>query len=100
MEEWKDGMGNGSWGRPPHPRGERVVACLPWGDIFTPRTGCYSATLPGPLVRNGDSRCYIGCYKVLHRVLHFQNRLQNPDCSHRSIARVERARTLMFGVES
>jgi hypothetical protein len=28
-------------------------------------TGCYSATLPIPLVQNRDS----GCYKVQHRVL-------------------------------
>ena len=39
--------------------------CLPGG------TGCYSATLPGPLIRNGDPGCYTGCYKVLRRVLHF-----------------------------
>jgi len=40
------------------------------GDTLTPRTGCYSATLPGPLMRNRDPGCYTGCYKVLHRVLH------------------------------
>jgi hypothetical protein len=38
---------------------------------LTPCTGCYSATLTGPLVQNRDPGCYIGCYKVLHRVLHF-----------------------------
>src|SRR4051812_26373468 len=40
--------------------------CLPGG------TGCYSATLSCPLVRNGDPGCYTGCYKVQHRVLHFR----------------------------
>jgi hypothetical protein len=46
--------------------------CLPGG------TGCYSATLPGPLVRNGDPGCYIGCYKLLRRVLHFPELQGNP----------------------
>jgi len=39
--------------------------------------GCYSATSPGPLVRNRDPGCYIGCYKVLLSVLHFQNRCES-----------------------
>jgi len=32
--------------------------------VRTPRLGCYSATPPGLLVRNGDSGCYTGRYKM------------------------------------
>ena len=39
-----------------------------------PRTSCYSATTPGPLVPNGDSVCYKRCYKVQREALHFQSR--------------------------
>src|SRR6266849_3286240 len=42
----------------------------------TPCTGCYSATLPSPIVRNRDSGCYKRCYGALHRVLHFSPRLE------------------------
>src|SRR5438445_13366421 len=35
-------------------------------------TGCYSATSPGPLIRNRDPGCYNRCYKLQHRVLHSQ----------------------------
>jgi len=37
----------------------------------------FGATLTGPLAQNADPECYIGCYKVLHRVLHFQNRCES-----------------------
>src|SRR6266853_846642 len=40
---------------------------------LTPRTECYSATSPSPLVRNRYPGCYKGCYKVQHKVLHSKN---------------------------
>jgi hypothetical protein len=43
-----------------------------YGGYLPGGTGCYSATLPGPLVQNGDPGCYTGCYKVLHKVLHLR----------------------------
>jgi hypothetical protein len=71
MEGWNDGMVSGQEGTMDAARRMKDENEGDWvGDTFTPRTGCYSATLPSPLVRNGDPGCYIGCYKVLHRVLH------------------------------
>jgi hypothetical protein len=49
-----------------------TTACGGPRGASTPCTGCYSATSPSPLVQNPDSGCYIGCYKVLHRVLQFR----------------------------
>jgi hypothetical protein len=49
---------------------------------FPGGTGCYSATSPSPLTRNRDPGCYIGCYKVLHRVLHFEVQgLKSNECA-------------------
>jgi|SRR5215475_14745243 len=67
---------------------------------FTPRTGCYSATLPGPLIRNGDPGCYKGCYKVLHEVLHFQNRAVFSGISVLGFIPVYRALTIILPVRS
>ena len=41
--------------------------CLPGG------TGCYSATLPSPLVHNRDPGCNTGCYKVQQKVLQVES---------------------------
>src|SRR4051794_38413846 len=68
--EWRDGGVEGGWiwsdwvELRSEGQGGTACGCLPGG------TGCYSATLPGPLVQNGDPGCYKGCYKVQHRVLH------------------------------
>ena len=56
-------------------RGRKIPFQAP--PTLTPPTGCYSATLPGPLVENRYPGCYTGCYKPLHRVLHSPN-FQNP----------------------
>ena len=37
----------------------------------------FGATLAGLLAQNADPGCYIGCYKVLLRVLHLQNRCES-----------------------